>query len=135
MYPQIPSWPARAQDWHKPEHAVLQQKPSTQLKLWQSVARVQAVPLESSVQPPAPLHVLAPEHSSAGSWPFGMYPQVPSWPARAQDWHKPEHAVLQQKPSTQLPPWQSGGSMQVADCAHAPAPLQAVLPAHSFAGS
>lgn len=53
------------------------------------------------VQPPAPLHVLVPAHSLAGSCPFGTVEQVPG--VMLQATQRVEQLELQQKPSTQAP--------------------------------
>lgn len=89
-----------------------------------------------------PLQVAAPAHSLSGSVKLAMLPQVPFEPepffAVVQAWQIPEQAVLQHTPSTQLPLEHSEAIVQAAPLArspHAPAPLQVVAPAHSFAGS
>ena len=94
------------------------------------------------MQAPTPLQVEAPAHSLSGSVKLAMLPQVPFEPepffASEQAWQIPEQAVLQQKPSTQLPLEHSEAIVQAAPLArspHAPAPLQVVAPEHSFAGS
>ena len=68
---------------HKPLHATLQQTPSTQKVLMHSPAApfvVQAEPADSLVQAPAPLQLVTPTHSFAGSWPLATLVQVPMAP-------------------------------------------------------
>lgn len=59
------------------------------------------VPLHDPVKPQVEDDDAA--HSLSGSWPLGMFEQVPSDPASLHDWHEPPHDELQQYPSTQLP--------------------------------
>src|SRR5207247_3601634 len=90
------------------------------------------------VQPPAPLQVLAPAHSLAGSVPGGMFAQLPSEPVTLQARQRPVHVLLQQTPSTQRPLWHSPLIVQLCPMKNRPqppAPLQTVLLGHPFAGS
>jgi len=123
--------------WHVVEHAELQQNPSTQNPLPHSAFCVHAPPITIGAHAPAPLHVCAPMHSFAGSEPLVMFEHVPTEPALLHAWQSPLHAELQQFPSTQKPLWHSAFSMHgpLTMSPHAPAPLQLVDPAHSFAGS
>jgi hypothetical protein len=106
----------------------------------------QPVPEAQSAQAPAPSQApLVPQveaavaaHSSSGSAPAAMGPQVPSVPlpflAAEQAWHVPPQATLQHTPSAQEPeahcapavqaaPFESGGTQAV--------PTQTLLPAQS----
>ncbi len=123
--------------WHVVEHAELQQNPSTQNPLPHSAFCVHAPPIPIDPQAPAPLQVVAPRHSFAGSEPFAMLEHVPMEPALLHAWQVPLHTVLQHTPSTQLPLAHSAFSVHdpFTMSPHAPAPLQFVDPAHSFAGS
>ena len=82
MFAHVPLTPpvlAAVQALHVPVQVVLQQTPSTQLPLRQSLLAMQVWPL-SSLQTPEPLQEpLA--HSLAGSCPFAMLEQVPTEPA------------------------------------------------------
>ena len=67
-----------------------------------------------------------------------MLVHVPTEPARLHAAQVPAHAELQHTPSTQLPLEHSPArehAVPLPKSAHAPAPLQAVAPVHSLAGS
>jgi hypothetical protein len=66
-------------------------------------------PVQACVGSPAPPHT-----GLSSVPPTGMLEQVPSVPARAQDWQTPVHAELQQRLSTHWPPWQSMFSKHTA---------------------
>jgi hypothetical protein len=125
MLVQVPREPARLQASQAPEQAVLQHTPSTQLPLAHWVPAAHAVPLGwSATQTPplqlepvthwvlevqlvgqlldVPLHRYG-EQLGLPVEPDDMLVQVPSEPVRLQASHAPEQAVLQQRPSTQLP--------------------------------
>jgi hypothetical protein len=80
----VPTEPATLHASHVPPQATLQQTPSTQLPLAHSPLMVHAAPLPSSVQAPAPLQVVTPGHSLAGSVAAGMGAQTPTLPATLQ---------------------------------------------------
>jgi len=63
----VPTDPAILQALQSPVHDELQQTPSMQLPLMHSPEIVHVVPFEKAAQLPAPLHVVAPAHSFAGS--------------------------------------------------------------------
>ena len=62
----------------------------------------QAVALEPLQVPPQALPSLAQAVRVPCGAPLATVAQVPTLPATSQAWHWPEHAVLQQTPSTQL---------------------------------
>jgi hypothetical protein len=96
MLEQVPAEPALLHAWQVPPHPELQHTPSTQIPLAHSAGCEHAAPFESVLQAPAPLQLVAPEHSFAGSCPAGMLVHVPSDPAMLQAWQAPLHALLQQ---------------------------------------
>ena len=77
-------------------HAELQQNPSTQNPLPHSAFCVHAAPCTSEAHAPAPLQLVGPGHSFAGSVFAGTLEHVPRLPATLHAWHVPPHAVLQQ---------------------------------------
>jgi len=93
--------PAPVQALHAPSHAPVQHTPSTQKPDWHSPDAAQPAPADFR-QAPAPLHVVAPGHSSAGSEPAGSAVHVPGVPALHAR-HVPEQSVPQQTPSTHCP--------------------------------
>ncbi len=123
---------------HCPEHAESQQKPSTQLPLWHSFAALQVCPFERFashvagetswlqkapiLQSVSPVHgerqanelvqYVSP-HSFSGSVRVAYGLQMPSEPARLQLWHRPEHALLQHRPSAQWPDWHWSAAVQL----------------------
>ena len=66
-----------------------------------------------------------------------MFEQKPSESATLHAWQRPVHAALQQRPSTQKPLRHSAFAVHTSlfTFPHAPAPLHAAAPVHSFAGS
>src|SRR5262245_49427142 len=101
---QVPRLATRLHCWQVPLQAVLQQTPSAQLPLAQSLNVVQ-------LRPSSDLHCwLASQAWSVGQVssgePAGTFVQVPELPATLHDLHRPAHSVVvcaQQTPSTQLP--------------------------------
>jgi len=57
----------------------------------------------SFLHAPLPLHELVPLQAPS-SCPAGTFEQVPTEPGSTQLWHVPEHALLQQTPSTEQMP-------------------------------
>lgn len=55
-----------------------------------------AAPVARSPHAAAPLHVVEPAHSFAGSVFAGTFVHVPRLPATLHAWHVAPHAVLQQ---------------------------------------
>ena len=120
---QVPTVPARLQASQAPPQAEVQQKPSTQLPLWQSVGRVQEPPI-----PFWPTQLGAMQNAPAAHWapvahvvpqelpppqmygaqlliwvPASSVVQVPCLPARLQASQALPHPKLQQNPPVQLP--------------------------------
>jgi hypothetical protein len=139
--PHVPSTPepffAALHAWQMPPQIVPQQTPSTQKPDWHSTAAPHAVPVTSVVQRPAPLQVVAPEHSLSGSAPLGISVHVPFAPplfALLHAWQRLPHALLQQKPSAQWPDRHSPFKRHTPPCVvlQAPPPLHTeVAPGHS----
>ena len=90
-----------AQDWQVPLQAELQHRPSTQLPLAHSDASEQVCPW-SFLQAPEPSHVFVPEQVPTSSA-FVTVVHVPSEPPRLQAWQVLEQALLQHRPSAQMP--------------------------------
>src|SRR5262245_36122347 len=95
-----------------------------------------------SLQRLAPLHTATPAHSSSGSAPDTMGPQVPFVPvpffAAVHAWQVAVHAVLQHTPSTQKPLVHSASAahaVPLAKSAQLAPPLHDVGPGHSLSGS
>jgi len=108
----------------------LQQTPSAQMPLMQSVPSVQGPPW-FCLHPPLPSQTfVVPAHSLAGSSPLPMFVHVPNEPARLQAWHVPGHVLLQQTPSVQKPETHWPGSVHELPVAikQDPEPLQALVP-------
>ncbi len=104
MFVHVPSEPGTLHAMHVPEHALLQQNPSTQSPSAHSFAAAQACPFDF-LHAPVPSQTWAtPAHSSIGSCPAAIGEHVPTSPGRLHAWHVPAHALLQHTPSTQFPP-------------------------------
>ena len=133
---QVPTEPALLHAWQVPAHVVLQHTPSTQLPLVHSALMEQALPLPSSAHAPAPLHVVAPVHSFAGSVFAGTFEHVPTLPATLHAWHVPLQVELQQYPSTQFALRHSVAVAHTSPVTflHTDAE-QTCVPAHSLSGS
>jgi hypothetical protein len=128
-------------------HALLQQTESTQNPLTHCAVELQAPPFgffavqvpasqkkpdaqpASLVQVVGQLALVPPQSSAEGhagspGVPAEAFPHVPTAPVRSHRSHEPVHAVLQQTPSTQLPPAHWLPPVQVAPTAffttHAP---------------
>ena len=156
--PVVQAMPVMLQALQVPVQVLLQQTPSTQFWLLQSLLVAHFVPLASEPehtlvvrpvqlkpnlqkvlsthvvqQAPAPLQVEVP-HSVSGSVLLAYGEQVPTLPGSAQDWHVPLHAALQHTPSTHWPDAHSAPAAQDSPLAffetQAP-PLQKVPPAQS----
>ncbi len=122
---QVPALPVTLQASQEPPHAVLQQKPSTQLPLMHWLAVVQLPPLGFWLVQTPPTQVLPlahwvslvqavgqladePLHRNGAQVGLPVLPeatglQVPTLPATLQESQEPPQAVLQHTPSTQLP--------------------------------
>ncbi len=138
MFVQVPRLPPMLHAWHVPQEAALQQTPSTQLPLEHSPPIAHAWPFVRSAQAPAPLQLVTPAHSFAGSSPFAMFEHVPMLPAMLHALQLVAHEVLQHTPSTQNVLRHSVPSEQAAPFGpptHTAAPLQTCAPVHSLAGS
>jgi hypothetical protein len=136
----LPSVPGMLHASHAPEHALLQQTPSTQKPEAQLALLVQYPPLPACAitHAPKPLQFVA--HSSSGSVLTAIFPHVPSLPlpffTAEHAWQAPVHALSQQTPSTHEPDVHSPALAQTVPLGaltHAPAPLH-VRP-HSSSGS
>lgn len=136
MFEHVPVKPARLHATHVPLHEALQHTPSTHWVLEHSPAIAQAVPLLKSAHDPAPLQVVPPAHSFAGSVPEGMLAHDPRLPDTLHAWHDPPHVVLQQYPSMQLALRHSVAVAQTSPFTflHTDAEHTCV-PAHSLSGS
>ena len=107
--------PTHGPPWHvsplTQKRVPSQEAPSVTGRHWNEPLHTRQTPHASpgraGVHAPPPLqvppHAPVPVHSASGSVPARMGVHVPAAPAVAQDWHMPEHAVLQHTPSTQLP--------------------------------
>jgi hypothetical protein len=131
MLVQVPTLPVMLHAWQVPVHAVLQHTPSTQLPLTHWPLLEHAAPL-ASWQTPAPLHCVV--HAFVGKVsgePAGRLVQVPTLPVTPHDWHVVVQALLQQKPSTQLPlaHWLLIVHIWPLPSWHVPEPLHTLVPA------
>ena len=117
MLAQVPG-AAPLQVWHVAQDAEPQQTPSTHWPFAQSAAPAHAWP-RPALQVPKPLHAAAPAHSLSGSVAAVTFVQVPfAAPVLAalQALQSPLQALLQQKPSTQLPVPHSFVALQAEPC-------------------
>jgi len=116
--------PPPVQAWHVPQELAVQQCPSTQFPVEQSVDSVQLWP-GLVLHTPLALQVRVMVQVS-GSSALVTDTQVPFAPVQA--WHDPQAVLAQQWPSTQLPDMQVASRLHMAPLANlfwqAPAPLQ-----------
>jgi hypothetical protein len=119
---QVPPPPVQA--WQVPQALTVQQRPSTQLPVVQSVPAAQLLP-GVVLHVPAAVQVLLPLQLS-GSSALVTAAHVPPGPVQA--WQEPQVAVPQQRPSRQCPEVHSPSAPQALPLGffawHAPAELQ-----------
>jgi hypothetical protein len=115
--------PPPMQASHAPHESIMQQRPSTQLPVEQSLAVMQLLP-GLALQAPWALQVLSPKQVSSSL--LSTLTQVPCAPVHA--WQEPQAGTEQQRPSMQLPDTQWASLPQAAPAgilfSHAPAALQ-----------
>src|SRR5262249_16246728 len=102
MVEQVPRVAPRLQAWQVPVHAVSQQMLSTQCPERQSPAPTQPCPFFPT-QAPLPLEARV-TSQVPGSSAFLSGLHVPSLPAMLHASHVPQPKLLQQTPSTHIPP-------------------------------
>jgi hypothetical protein len=126
---QVPTLPAMLHAWQVPLHALEQQTPSTQTPAAHWLYCPQGAPW-SKRQRPAPLQTLPPAQVPLSGWRAGEKVQIPRLPGTLQAWQVPLHALLQQTPSTQLPPahWLSAVHAALLASRQAPLPAHALVP-------
>ena len=94
---------AALQAEQRPEQALLQQTPSTQMLLKHSAFVAHCWPFASTHLPEPLQSWMPPQDGSASVPPLGMFAQTPRLPGSAQLLHSSVQALEQQTPSTQLP--------------------------------
>ena len=126
---QTPSAAGRLHALHVSAQAVLQQRPSTQCPLRQSVSAPQAL-LSFDLHAPRASHDFAPLQTFAGlvSSIETRTVQVPAVPIALQVRHAAVHALSQHTPSAQKPLTQSAASAHVCPLSF----LQTPLPSHAL---